>query len=624
MTTSLSFDRATLHAAYREGLDPRNIAGEAFARIRALDDPGIFIALAEASADRALAALGPFDPDLKPLWGLPFAIKDNIDLDGVPTTAACPAFAFMPERSATVVDRLVEAGAIPIGKTNLDQFATGLVGIRSPYPVPRNSFDAAIVPGGSSSGSAVAVAQGLVSFSLGTDTAGSGRIPAGLNNLVGLKPTLGAVPLRGVLPACQTLDCVSVLALTVVDAWAAYEVMAGYDAEDPWSKRIPVGSLAIVPPALRVGVPNRLSRRFFGDRRSEAAFDRALDLYRDFGLELVEVDFAPLFEVAALLYEGAWVAERYAALRSFIGRAREALHPTTARIILGAEHLSAADAFAGLYRLAELRRAVEPLWNSVDLLVVPTVPRAFSLADLNADPIGPNSALGTYTNFVNLLDLCALSLPGPFRDDGFPAGTTLIARAGQDALLASLGCKLQVAAGVPMGATGHAAPAMPLPSVSSASSNEVELVVVGAHLSGMPLNRELVVRGGRYLRSVPTTLDYRLYALPGGPPLRPGLVRVTDGAGAPIATEVWAMPCEAFGRFVAGIGAPLGIGTVRLADGTSPKGFLCESAGLSGAEDISCHGGWRDYMRASAARRLGVLPLSPTSPADWAEGQGPG
>lgn len=430
MTKSL--DRASLHDAYRNGLDPRSVASDCLAA--AARYPGVFISLAPEASRRALDALGPFDPAAKPLWGLPFAIKDNIDLAGVPTTAACPAFAFTPERSATAVARLIDAGAIPLGKTNLDQFATGLVGVRTPYPVPQNSFDPAMVPGGSSSGSAIAVARGLASFALGTDTAGSGRIPAGLNNVVGLKPTVGAVPVRGVVPACRTLDCVSVFGLTVPDSWAVLAAMAGLDADDPWSKAVALGTPGLVPPGLRVGTPDRASRRFFGDACSERAFDRALESYARLGITLVEIDFAPLFAVADLLYDGAWVAERYAAVRPFIAEHREALHPVTARIILGAERLSAADAFAGLYRLAELRRATEPIWAAVDLLAVPTVPRAYRLADLDADPIGPNSALGTYTNFVNLLDLCALAVPGAFRDDDLPAGTTLIAPAGQDAI----------------------------------------------------------------------------------------------------------------------------------------------------------------------------------------------
>ncbi|WP_237477784.1 allophanate hydrolase [Lichenibacterium dinghuense] len=589
-------NRSALHAAYRDGLDPARVAEGCLAGAEAPEARGTFIALAPEAARAAVAALGPFDPVAKPLWGLPFAVKDNIDLAGLPTTAACPAFASTPERSATAVARLLAAGAVPVGKTNLDQFATGLVGVRSPYPPPLNSFDPAIVPGGSSSGSAVAVARGLATFALGTDTAGSGRVPAGLNNLVGLKPTLGAVPVRGVVPACQTLDCVSVFALTVEDAWAAASAMAGYDAEDPWSKRVALRAPGPVPPRLRAGVPDARSRRFFGDGNAERAFDRALKLYTGLGIDLVEVDFAPLFAVAALLYEGAWVAERYAAIRPFIAAHRDALHPTTARIILGAESLSAADAFAGIYRLAELRREAEPLWDGLDLLAVPTVPRAYRVAELDADPIGPNAALGTYTNFVNLLDLCALAVPGPFRDDGFPSGTTLVAPAGRDGLLAAVGAALHRAAGVPMGATGHPLPPGPAAAgAGGAPAGEVELVVIGAHLSGMPLNRDLVALGGTFRRAVDTRPEYRLHALPGGPPARPGLLRVGDGGGA-VAAEVWSLPPDGFGRFVDTVPPPLCIGRVRLADGTAPAGFLCEPAGLAGARDITHLGGWRAFV----------------------------
>ncbi len=592
-----SLDRAALHRAYRDGADPAEVVEGCLARAAAPDHAGTFIALAPDAARRALAALGPFDPDAKPLWGLPFAVKDNIDLAGVPTTAACPAFAYGPDESATAVARLMAAGAIPVGKANLDQFATGLVGLRTPYPAPKNSFDPEVVPGGSSSGSAVAVARGLASFALGTDTAGSGRVPAGLNNLVGLKPTLGAVPVRGVVPACRTLDCVSVFALTVEDAWAAASAMAAYDAADPWSRRVTLGTFGPRPPRLRAGVPDAASRRFFGDAMSERAFDRALALHADEGLDLVEVDFAPLFAVADMLYEGAWVAERYEAIRPFIAAHRDALHPVTARILLDAERLSAADAFAGLYRLAELRRAAEALWEGLDLLVVPTVPRAWRLADLAADPIGPNAALGTYTNFVNLLDLCALAVPGPFRDDGFPAGATLIAPAGRDGLLAAVGAGLHRAAGVPMGATGAPLPAA-APLLPAAAAG-IEVVVIGAHLSGMPLNRDLVALGGTFRRAVDTAPDYRLHALAGGPPARPGLVRVAEGGGA-VAAEVWSLPAEGFGRFVDAIPAPLGIGRVRLADGTAPAGFLCEPAGLAGAQDITHLGGWRRFVAERA------------------------
>ena len=599
---SISLDLASLRIRYSAGGDPRAVLAGCLDRLARLDDPGIFLAVSDVAAlDRAVAALGPFDPVAKPLWGVPFAVKDNIDLAGLPTTAACPGFAFRPERSATVVERLVAAGAVPLGKTNLDQFATGLVGVRTPHPVPRNSFDPAYVPGGSSSGSAVATARGLVSFALGTDTAGSGRVPAGLNNLVGLKPSLGAVSVRGVLPACQTLDCVSIFALTVPDAWEVFAAAAGYDAADPWSRPMRLGhpGAAASP---RLGVPDRASRIFLGDAVAERAFDAALTLAAKLGASLVEIDLAPFFDVARLLYEGPWVAERYQAIRAFIEASPEALHPVTRRITEGARRYTAADAFAASYEVAALRRRTEAAWDGVDMLCVPTFPKPVRLTEVSVDPIGPNAGLGTYTNFVNLLDLCALALPGPFRDDGLPSGVTLISRRADDAVLAGFGARLHESAGTPLGATGAPQPGRGFAPPPGDTGDADEIVVVGAHLSGMPLNPELVRHGGRLVRAATTTDAYRLFALPGGPPARPGLVRVAPGRGAAVAVEVWSLPSQGFGRFVAGIPAPLAIGTVRLADGTAPKGFLCEAEGIEGAADITDHGGWRAFV-AGAGRR---------------------
>ena len=431
-----------LHAAYVDGCTPVQVVAETYQRLEAAGDPGIFISLVpQAEAMATAAALGAFDP-AKRLWGVPFAVKDNIDVAGLPTTAACPAYSYDPAESAPAVQRLLEAGAIVIGKTNLDQFATGLVGLRTPYPAPRNPFDPAIIPGGSSSGSAVAVARGIVPFALGTDTAGSGRVPAGLNGIVGLKPSLGAVSARGVVPACRTLDTVAVFARTVEDADAVFAVAAAYDPDDPWSRPRQIAPRPDrLPPDLRIGVPNASGRRFGGDLLAEAAFDAALATLS----QLIPVEMDVLFETASLLYSGPWVAERYQAIRSFIETTPGALYPTTRAIIEAATRYSAADAFAGQYRLAALRRAAEAIWREVDVLIVPTYPRPRRVAEVRADPIGPNAELGTYTNFVNLLDLCALAVPGPCRDDGFPSGITLIAPATQDGLLAALGAHLQPA-----------------------------------------------------------------------------------------------------------------------------------------------------------------------------------
>lgn len=589
---------AALHAAYAAGETASAVLARVFAAIAEADDPGIFIHLAplaslQADAD---ATLGPFDPQAKPLWGVPFAVKDNIDVLGMPTTCACPEFAYTPQAHAFVVRRLVDAGAIPIGKTNLDQFATGLVGVRTPYPVPINAIDPAYVPGGSSSGSATVVARGIVPFALGTDTAGSGRVPAALNNIVGLKPSLGSLSTTGMVPACRTLDTISVFAGTVDDADQVFRTMLAYDPADAFSRRLPVAARpGGLPSSLRIGAPNKASRHFAGDTLSEQAFDASLRDVGALGDGLRDIDLAPMFDVATLLYSGPWVAERYAALRTIMERTPEIVHPVTRKIIAAAETMSAADAFAGLYQLAELRRVAEAIWMTIDVLAVPTYPRPRTLADLAADPIGPNSELGTYTNFVNLLDLCALAIPGRRRRDGFPSGVTLIAPRGCDGLLAALGARLHAMTSDTIGATQTRVPPAPEGS-ASAASGEIELAVVGAHLSGMPLNHELTSRGARLLRAVKTKPDYRLYALAGGPPARPGLFRVGKGGGVAIATEVWALTPDALGQFLANVPAPLGIGTTFLADGSTPKGFIVEGEGIVGAADISSFGGWRAYV----------------------------
>jgi len=440
-----------LHAQYATGATPAQVIAETYRRIGAADDPGIFISLvSEAEALAAARALGAFDPVVKPLWGVPFAIKDNIDVAGLPTTAACPDYAYRPTASAEAVARLVAAGAIPIGKTNLDQFATGLVGTRTPYPVPRNPFHATLLPGGSSSGSAVAVARGLVPFALGTDTAGSGRIPAGFNNIVGLKPTRGAVSTRGVVPACRTLDCVSVFAATVEDAAAVYRVMSGFDAADPYSRRLPPPAISTAPTGgWRIGVPDPAGLQFAGDMASEAAFRLSLRDLDAVGMQATAIDLRPLLEAGRLLYEGPWVAERHHAVGDFIARHPQAVDPVVRRIIGGAAKLTAVDVFAGLYRLAELRRVVEPMWQSVDCLVVPTFPQVRTIADVAADPIGVSAELGTYSTFVNLLDLCALTVPGRRREDGLPSSVTLIAPAGCDSSIAAAGAALQAQTAMP-------------------------------------------------------------------------------------------------------------------------------------------------------------------------------
>ncbi|ESY72503.1 allophanate hydrolase, partial [Mesorhizobium sp. LNHC252B00] len=437
--SDLRFDISSLHAAYRAGIGIDEVIETVYARLRAADDPGIFIHLADKAALlAAAAALCSFDPVAQPLWGVPFAVKDNIDVAGMPTTAACAEYTYWPDRDATVVARLRAAGALVVGKTNLDQFATGLVGVRTPWPIPRNAIDAELVPGGSSSGSAVATARGIVSFALGTDTAGSGRIPAGLNNIVGLKPTVGALSAAGVVPACRTLDCVSVFALTVDDAYRVFSVAAARDAADPYSRDIAVQPLAVRPPVLSVGIPAKADLKFFGDAAMQAGFEASLATLSRLGCRLVEIPFGDFYATANLLYEGAWVAERYAAIRDFMEANEAALHPVTRKIIGGARKLTAADAFRGLYALQAHRAKLAPVIASVDLFCVPTAPTHYTTAAVLADPIETNTRLGTYTNFVNLLDMCGIAVPTGTRDDGLPMSVTLLAPAGRDALTAAL------------------------------------------------------------------------------------------------------------------------------------------------------------------------------------------
>ena len=557
------------------------------------------------------AALDGKDPATLPLYGIPFAIKDNIDLAGIPTTAGCPEFAYTPERSATVVQRLIDAGAIPVGKTNLDQFATGLVGVRSPYGACRNAVDPDYVSGGSSSGSAVAVALGLASFSLGTDTAGSGRVPAGFNNLIGLKPSLGRIPTTGVVPACRTLDAVSVFALTAADAARVLAVAQGPDAQDAYSRAMPphgfdFGSAS----GFRFGVPRPDDLEFHGNAEGPAQFTQAVAKLRELGGTPVEVDLRPFRAVATLLYEGPWVAERYAAIRPFIEAHPEALHPVTLAITKKGASISAPDTFAALYRLKALQQQTLPVWDGIDCLVVPTSGSPYRISDVLADPIRLNSNLGHYTNFVNLLDLSALAVPTGFLADGMPCGITLIATCDKDLPLLNLGAKLHAASVATVGATPHAPHRAARASPDSTSldaaairsafpSGLVRVAVCGAHLSGLPLNGQLTQRAARLVRSTRSAACYRLVALPGGPPFRPGMLRTEHGGGA-IELEVWELPASQFGSFVAGIPAPLGIGTVELEDGSTVQGFVCEEVAARQARDITALGGWRAYLASVA------------------------
>jgi len=556
--------------------------------------------IADARAlQQRLADLGG-DYSSLPLYGVPFAVKDNLDVAGLATTAACPQYSHVAAATAPAIQRLLDAGAILVGKTNLDQFATGLVGVRSPYGAVPNSFNAAYIAGGSSSGSASVVARGLVPFALGTDTAGSGRVPAGFNNLVGLKPTRGAVSARGMVPACRTLDCVSVFALTVQDAFHVFGLMAAYDEADAYSRIAPAAASQRFGKTPRLGVAQ--TPQWFGDELSQRAYAKALAHAGSMGAELVPLDLTVLHDTAALLYNGPWIAERYAALEDFMHEHADAVHPVVRQIVGRATELSAVDAFKAEYQRAGFKRASDQLIGAVDALLLPTAPTIYTIEEVEAEPILRNSRLGTYTDFVNLLDWCALAVPAGFRDDGLPFGITLVAPAWQDAALAELGQRWQASAPTTLGATGRTAPAPAPAAPAPVAADWVRLAVVGAHLSGMPLNRELSERAAVFVEATTTSAQYRLYALPGTVPPKPGLMK-SDG-GAPIQVELWDVPLAAFGSFVAGVPSPLGIGTLELADGRLVKGFICEAWAVQGAVDITGFGGWRAYiasLRAAAA-----------------------
>jgi allophanate hydrolase len=575
---------------YRSGsLKPADVIADVYSRIAGQGNDHVWIHLVpERDALEEARALS--DPSL-PLYGIPFAVKDNIDVGGMPTTAACPAFRHQAPRTATVVEKLTETGAILIGKTNMDQFATGLAGTRSPFGIPRNPFDSNYIPGGSSSGSAVAVASGLVSFAVGTDTAGSGRVPAAFNNIVGLKPTRGLFSTRGVVPACRTLDCVSVFALTCDDAATVARVLAAYDPEDPFSRRdLSEVSFAVeAPGSFRFGIPDSEALECFGNANTPALFQQAAGHMEDIGGTAVTIDFGPLREVACLMYQGPWVAERMAALSSFFDRHAEDMHPVTRTIVEGAKRYSAVDAFEAGYRLAELKRLTEPMWSTVDILLLPTAGTCFTIEEVFREPLMRNTELGYYTNFVNLLDLCATAVPSGFWPSGIPFGVTLAAPAGQDGFVLGIADRLHRVKPLPMGATG-----IPVPGVRPAKDHVI-LAVVGAHLRGLPLNAQLLDRRSRFVRQCRTAPAYRLYELQGSVPRKPGLVRVLD-CGVAIDVELWEMPIEKFGDFVEGIPPPLSIGTILLENGESTKGFLCEPTALPGAHDISHYGGWRRFL----------------------------
>ena len=549
-----------------------------------------------AAVDRALARAASGQP--APLLGIPFAVKDNIDVGGVPTTVACPALAYTPAASAPIVHRLVEAGAIFVGKVNLDQLATGLVGARSPYGTPTNPFDATMIPGGSSSGSAVAVSAGQVSFALGTDTAGSGRVPAGFTNVVGFKPTRGALSTRGVVPACRSFDCVTVFSLTVEDACAVASVAKHWDALDPFSRSdaqaIEFDATASRGP-WRVGVPSREQLVFHGDEEARAMFEAAVERFRAMGCTVVDIDLGPFRDAGEMLYGGAWVAERLFAGGDLLERNPDALIPVVRDILAESKSVSARDVFEASYRLHALRQSAEAAWRTVDAMLCPTTPTIYRVDEVLANPRVLNARLGAYTTFGNLMDLAAVAVPNGLRPDGLPSGVQLIGPRGSDAVLLAAASAYHRRLGGTMGATGHALVQTDATSTANAAATRHEVVVVGAHLSGQPLNHQLVGLGGTLVRATNTAPRYRLYALEGTVPPKPGLVRVREG-GVAVEVEVWSLDTRAFGAFVSAITRPLCIGTIELDDGTFAQGFLCESDAIAGATDISRHGGWRAFL----------------------------
>jgi allophanate hydrolase len=591
-----SLSISDLLAKYRAGLTTPALVMESL--LEQQGDPH-HVWITRLSRTEVMAYVDALDPaalDTLPLYGIPFVIKDNIDLAGVATTAACPDYSYTPRESARVVQLLIEAGAIPLGKTNLDQFATGLVGVRSPYGACRNSVNAEYIAGGSSAGSAVAVALGLASFSLGTDTAGSGRVPAAFNNIVGLKPSNGRISTRGVVPACRSLDCVSIFSLTAEDAATVLDVAAGFDASDPFARKVVDRSLG----AIRIGVPRRDQLRFFGDQEYERLFGVAVQRVESLGLGTVEVDFAPFLEAARLLYDGPWIAERYAAVGAFMESHPGALHPVTRSIIEAGKQPTAAAAFAGQYKLRELQRMAEAAWAQVDVILTPTVGTIYKILEVESDPVRLNANLGFYTNSMNLFNLAGVAVPAGRRSDGLPFGITLVGQSGADRELLALAARLHAAANSTLGATN-----LPLNAVASQAptqrlrEGDITMAVCGAHMQGLPLNHQLRDRGGYLIQTTRTAARYRLFALPGGPPQRPGLIRVSDD-GQAIELEVWGLPSDQVGSFIVGIPAPLGIGKIELDGGAWVTGFVAEGYAAQGASDISSYGGWRAYLKAAS------------------------
>ncbi|MDQ8180571.1 allophanate hydrolase [Pelagicoccus sp. SDUM812005] len=594
---NISFDITTLREGYLAGdFTVSDIIRETLSRIKS-GDSKIWICV--DTEERLLAQAAELEsksPHDLPLYGIPFAVKDNIDVAQLPTTAACPDFRYFADADATVVAQLRAAGAIPVGKTNLDQFATGLVGVRSPYGVPGNAFNPDYIPGGSSSGSAVSVALGQVSFSLGTDTAGSGRVPACFNNLVGLKPSRGLLSNTGLVPACKSLDCISIFALNAGDAQSALHAAACYDPSDAYSRPFPT-SLESPKRAFRegmtFGVPSPEQLQFFGDQDYLNLYLESVKRLESLGFKKQVIDFSPFLAAARLLYEGPWVAERYWAIQDLIKESPDSLHPTTRAIIEKGIEGTAVDAFDAAYKLQAFRQAIQPLWEEVDFLATPTAGTHYTIDQVEADPIQLNSNLGYYTNFMNLLDLSSVAVPTGFTSKQLPFGITVIAPAFHDEKLLAIADKLQIASDLNLGAT----PFKRHRSLVKAPCDTLPIAVCGAHMSGLPLNPQLTELGASFDRATATSPHYRLFALPGTTPPKPGMIRDPEN-GTSIELEIWQLPKTQWAAFIEQIPAPLGIGNIELADGSYVKGFTCESWATADAAEASSHGGWRAYLES--------------------------
>jgi len=581
---------SALRQAYLKGeLKATHVIRSLHQNISALTDQSVWISVVSApQLESFLARLETLDPHTAPLWGIPFAIKDNIDLAGIATTCACPDAAYVPEKSAFVVEALLAAGAIPLGKTNLDQFATGLVGTRSPYGIPSSIYSKDLISGGSSSGSAVAVALEQVSFALGTDTAGSGRVPAAYNGLVGLKPSRGVLSTEGVFPACKSLDCVSIFTHTTEDAGLVFQACAGLNPADPLSRRF-ASAKHYRNQSLRAGVLKPSQQVFCDNAAYQKRYAELVSQLAEAGIEAVEFDYSPFADAAAALYGGGWLAERYVAVESLLATSPGSMHEVVRTIIQSAAGLSAADTFKGFYRMDNYRQQAQAAFNEVDFLFLPTAPTHYRIDEVLNDPYETNKKLGTYTNFVNLLDLSALALPGGMTEQGLPFGYTLIAPAFHDYFLLEVGHHLS---------RTLAQPDYPPPILNNSLNATIKITVVGAHLSGMPLNYQLIERNAYLVEKTRTAPQYRLFALPNTTPPKPGLIFDPEFSGEGIEVEVWEMPLQNFGSFVDLIPAPLGIGTVALASGEQVKSFICEAYAVEGAKEVTSFGGWRNFIKS--------------------------